>query len=331
MQHLDEDLVMELTGSLVAMGFTQQQAIKALKRTNYDLGAATDLLIAGDGGVHGSDVDDDSEVALPRETMDNLAHEDIPSEIERTEHSFRLSGIREHSIIEGTDEESIDVYGLARRGKAAKLRRYLLEEREHVVDPALFRSAIEGRQLAVAIMLLAEFGYTPDLDLGAQGFPLHVACKSRALDIAGYLLTYGPVAACVNRHANSSRGELPMGIASGRDHVEMVKLLQPFVDVSVANKAGERPFHVAVRSNSATVVSYLLKHFPREVLVGPDFYPVWEAAAHASVDTLPILLKEGFDATAGVGGETPLDVAMKEGNAEIIAILRDHLGSNGTK
>lgn len=84
-----------------------------------------------------------------------------------------------------------------------------------------------------------------------------------------------------------------MGIACGRDHVKMVSLLQPYVDLSVANKMGERPFHVAVRSNAASVVSYLLKSFPHNVLVGPDFLPVWEAVAHGSVDTLLILLKEG--------------------------------------
>jgi hypothetical protein len=84
-----------------------------------------------------------------------------------------------------------------------------------------------------------------------------------------------------------------MGIACGRDHVKMVSLLQPYVDLSVANKMGERPFHVAVRSNAASVVSYLLKSFPHDVLVGPDFLPVWEAVAHGSVDTLPILLNAG--------------------------------------
>lgn len=79
---------------------------------------------------------------------------------------------------------------------------FLLETDQPSVDPALLRSAIEGRQLAVVIMLLAEFGYTPDLDLGDHGFPLHVACKARALEIAAYLLTYGE--SCPDYRAGST-------------------------------------------------------------------------------------------------------------------------------
>lgn len=111
MQRPDEDEVMELTGSLMAMGFTQEQAMKALKRCNYDLAAATDLLIAGDGDVLGSDGDNDSEMALPRETMDNLAHLDLPVMQGREENPFRLSDIIEQPYADGTDEETIDLYG----------------------------------------------------------------------------------------------------------------------------------------------------------------------------------------------------------------------------
>src|SRR3546814_5827284 len=92
MDRPDEDVVSELTASLVAMGFTQHQAIKALKRSDYNLAAATDLLIAGDGGVLGGDDDDDddSELALPRETMDNHAQLDITGENDAASNSFRL-------------------------------------------------------------------------------------------------------------------------------------------------------------------------------------------------------------------------------------------------
>lgn len=155
-----------------------------------------------------------------------------------------LASSRARSSVNDTDQ--VKVVKQVRFSKIAL--GLLLESGNAVLDPALLRSAIEGRQLAVVIMLLAEFGYTPDLDLGDHGYPLHAACKARALDTAAYLLTYGsyavhlvfgmalgadsinldcrlftgPIAACVNCNANTQRGELPMGIASGRDHVAMV-------------------------------------------------------------------------------------------------------------
>jgi ankyrin repeat protein/beta-lactamase regulating signal transducer with metallopeptidase domain len=122
---------------------------------------------------------------------------------------------------------------------------------------------------------------------GRDATPLHVAANNGHKEIAGLLITRG-----AKVDAENENGETPLHLAANRGHKEMVEvLIDNGADVNAKNiRRGATPLHTAV------------------------------AASHK--DVVVLLIKSGADVNAkDRQGGTPLDLARRRGNAEIIEIL----------
>ena len=186
------------------------------------------------------------------------------------------------------------------------------------------------KQTNVAQLLLA-LGAKADVRADSGVTPLHVAVRRGDLDMTRLLLA-GRASASVRDHFDTSPLLLAVLVV---DQPELVKLLLAHrAEVNVRNRAGSTPLGEAARVGNAAAVDLLLS-------VGADanaidgaaaLTPLHSAAANGQTKIAQSLLRHRATVDApDTRGETPLAYALRAGQMNLIALLRQAGGTTGAK
>ncbi|XP_065075157.1 uncharacterized protein LOC135698934 [Ochlerotatus camptorhynchus] len=153
---------------------------------------------------------------------------------------------------------------------------------------------------------------------------LHLAARFGHMSIVVQLTTHA-----ADLNAQDYAGITPLHLAIANGHVEIVKhlIVDGLVDVTLPNKAGTAPLHVAAESGQTVTVQLLLN---RQVDAGVKNYsgytPLHLAAQKGHADIVRLLVERASaDANALAGTETPLSLAASAGCTEIVRYFINHL------
>lgn len=184
--------------------------------------------------------------------------------------------------------------------------------------------------------------------------PLHVCCKKNRLEIARLLITYG-----ANVSARTTSGLTPLHLAAYSGALDIVKV---FVETNnfqennnnisskellqCRNDRGETVLHMAVRSNNAECVKYLLEIGEIDVdgerdsevelngtnsggagLCYPVASPLQVACRLGNLDAVKLLLAHNADINRQLNDgslfTSPLQIAIRAGHTQVVARLLD--------
>jgi len=157
--------------------------------------------------------------------------------------------------------------------------------------------------------------------------PLHQAAKKNNVDLAKRLIENS-----ANVDSASNSGRTALQVAARENSVAVAKvLIENSANVDSANKWGQTALHSAAIYNRVDVAKILIENS-----ANVDSTDKWgqtalhEAAAWNSVNVARVLIAHSADLTATVvsgryRGLTPLQVAKKRGNQEMVELLKNAL------
>lgn len=237
---------------------------------------------------------------------------------------------------------------------AKHLLTYELEE--PTIPSALMVASMHG-MLSVVDLLLAQGDYanTPGLaENGSYFFPLVMAAQQNHLEVVQRLLSYNP-------DEEILASALMSACAQGHSLVVELLLQQPGIDVNKAGKAVNgsyyAPLFMAAENNQAEIVASLLAFEPdaqvlssalmiasylghnqiMELLLkqpnvkidkpgqganGANFSPLLAAVMGQQIRSIALLLSQGADPEEKNGNESPLAIAQKQGQDEILLLFQ---------
>ncbi|KAJ9458989.1 Delta-latroinsectotoxin-Lt1a [Diplonema papillatum] len=223
-----------------------------------------------------------------------------------------------------------DLYGakadaVASGGSIVELRLFLKQQGPATLEAlrrrtkSLLHLACEKRpvgNLAMLVMLIAEFGLPIDATCQHKGRPLHTAARHGCLLIVQYLLTYDDALAGLNC-AIPATGNTPLHEAVVNGKVEVVRTLAEYgALINKPNLRKQTPFLLSCKHGSRAVVEYLLDaHAPLFDInaIDKDNMPaVYYAVAAGSACLLQLLLDRGASLRYPSLYWTPLQLACRQ-------------------
>jgi len=197
----------------------------------------------------------------------------------------------------------------------------------------------EEKKGSTAVMFAAERGFTEIVQLlvakGANvnhhnkyGFTaLHAAASNNHADVVKLLLEKG-----AQVDAQDELGQTPLYFAAERGHLEIVRLLvTKGADVNKLAKKGWTPLYAATSGNFVEIVKLLIEHGAQVNIKAGDgtHSPLLIAANNKNAAMVRLLLEAGADRMAklsshhaGFQNQTALDIAKRQGDAELIKLLQ---------
>lgn len=176
--------------------------------------------------------------------------------------------------------------------------------------------------------------------------PLHVCCKKNRLEIARLLMNYG-----ANVSARTTSGLTPLHLAAYSGAYDIVKVFVEtiFGAQEITNKEllqsrndrGETVLHMAVRSNNADCVKFLLENGEIDVdgereesdllnnggLCYPVASPLQVACRLGNLEAVKLLLAYNADINRQLNDgslfTSPLQIAIRAGHTQVVARLLD--------
>ncbi|MBT6229062.1 MAG: ankyrin repeat domain-containing protein [Candidatus Scalindua sp.] len=112
-----------------------------------------------------------------------------------------------------------------------------------------------------------------------------------------------------------------------------VFLIEQGADVTIKNKKGKTPLHIAVKWNHSNLAELLISHGSNVNEKDIDSWiPLHWAVMESGVEVVKILIDNGTDKNAQIEedgkmfhkGSTPLDIAVKNKNYEMARFLESH-------
>jgi ankyrin repeat protein len=203
----------------------------------------------------------------------------------------------------------------------------------HNADPAIedkagispIGNAIRCRHTDTARLLIQYL--KPDLPKNSFAKFLEQAVATGQEDTVKMLLIEG-----ANLNAYLPSGSTALGLAALEGHEAIVRLLiTNRADVNSRNKDGTMPLYDAALTGHLTIVALLLARGAeinaQENQSGTT--ALYAAASFGRSDVAALLLEKGADPNiCSNQGESPLHVALKNGNAEVANNIRRHGGQN---
>ncbi|MFC1762992.1 ankyrin repeat domain-containing protein [Planctomycetota bacterium] len=157
-----------------------------------------------------------------------------------------------------------------------------------------------------------EYGWTP----------LYWACSAGQEAVGKYLLDKGAKA-----DATTEGGGTPLHKAAGTGAYRLAELLiSKGADVNARANKEKTPLHIAAGAGHSRVVELLVKH-GADVNARPDqksYTPLHLAVGRGHKDVVEILVANGADVNRGRRGQSVLEMAIKNGNIEIVEFLKKH-------
>ena len=196
------------------------------------------------------------------------------------------------------------------------------------------RSAIKKLDRIEIVKLLLFYGANPNIASEYGTTPLIRAAEVGVIEIVKLLLDNN----ADPNHAND-KGAVPLGWAAAKGHIEIVELLlNRGANPNVVNNKGGVPLHFAAENGHAEIVELLLnknadpniKSGYREntplilAVVQSKYYrsnPVRKEKYTKIVESL--LEKRADQSIENRRGNSPLEIATKDGNTEIVKLLTD--------
>ena len=152
------------------------------------------------------------------------------------------------------------------------------------------------------------------------GTPLHWTTFEDAVGAAEVLLNHG---ADVN--AQTDEGVSPIQAAAAENsHNVAALLVERGADIHAVSDNDWTPLHTAARNNSREIAGLLIAEGADIEAQGGDngLTSLHRAAFYGSVETAGLLIARGAKLNAKTyAGETPLDIAKREGKRDVIALL----------
>jgi ankyrin repeat protein len=156
---------------------------------------------------------------------------------------------------------------------------------------------------------------------GGNGMaPLHYAVNRGFKTVVETLLAHG-----ANADIPGRDGERPLHLAAARGFTTMAELLLAHkAEVNAPGKSGETPIFRAIRENHPELVPLLISNkanvnFKPESGVTPLLAAMWKTGINISI--VKSLLDSGADADATLEQHYPLDIAVKQGRADLVELL----------
>ena len=181
-----------------------------------------------------------------------------------------------------------------------------------------FHCACLQPTVAVAKMVMTD-GITSD-DSGDT--PLHIACRSGALEIVQFLVSLKKYLSAVNK-----QGELPLHCACYQSSPEILKLVM--TDINLVSTKGETALHIAIRSKAFGIVDFLVKDTQCDLAVATEHgeLPLHYACRYAPLETVRFISDHSLCSlnTSTCRGDTPLHIACQRGSLDIVQYLADDL------
>ena len=172
--------------------------------------------------------------------------------------------------------------------------------------------------VAVAKMVMTD-GITSD-DSGDT--PLHIACRSGALEIVQFLVSLKKYLSAVNK-----QGELPLHCACYQSSPEILKLVM--TDINLVSTKGETALHIAIRSKAFGIVDFLVKDTQCDLAVATEHgeLPLHYACRYAPLETVRFISDHSLCSlnSSTCRGDTPLHIACQRGSLDIVQYLVDDL------
>jgi ankyrin repeat protein len=159
--------------------------------------------------------------------------------------------------------------------------------------------------------------------------PLHLAAASGHKDVAELL-----IAAKADVNARDDNGSTPLHSAVQEDHKDVAELLLASkADVNIRNYNGWTPLHTAAWKGHKDVAELLLaNNADVNAKDYGDDTPLHTAASVGRLEVAEVLLANKADVNpqAGKRGVTPLDFASIGGHQNVVELLRQHGGLEGS-
>lgn len=174
------------------------------------------------------------------------------------------------------------------------------------------------------IELLVKRGICIDEKTNDGQTALHCASSKNMKDIIGLLLRFG---AKINATDEARNTALQVAILAGATETARV-LVENGASVFSLNASNESALHVACKYDRAEIVQLLLKSgFDVNCVLDNSMAPAHCCALYNSIDSARELLQANVDfSLKNKDGMTPLQLAEKKGNSEIIKIFEAEIG-----
>lgn len=192
------------------------------------------------------------------------------------------------------------------------------EERTKAGFSALHIAAYYG--FTSILKLLLDSGADPNLPDANGTNALYIAAQKGHLEAVRILLAAGATNQLIEG------GFTPLYIASQEGHPEIVKLLlETGAEVNQENQNGATPFFIAAQKGHTTILQILLKRGANPNQAKSDgATPLFAAVQNGHVDAVKILLSAGADIQAKFMNISPLEMAKKKNNLQVLAVLEQH-------
>lgn len=187
---------------------------------------------------------------------------------------------------------------------------------------SMIQAAAQGDGLTVIHLLETDSSLSEFVDHADPGgvTALHFAASYGQAKVVSHLLARGADMSIKNKH-----GSLPLHVAAQAGHVATARLLMSPVLARTSNMSGDTPLHTAALHGSTDVIDALVSRAEASIDVArptTGWLPVHLAAGRGHVETVGRLLKLGAMVDArGADGDTPLMHAAAGGNLETVRFL----------
>ena len=230
-------------------------------------------------------------------------------------------------------QTALHIASAASHHKDLELMHWLIDERyitpneeDDDKETPLFPASRNGNLEATRLLL--ESNAEPNHLDWQEMTPLHVASENGRDKVTELLLEN-------KAHVNASHvyGWTPLHLASRRGHHSVAKVLLDghageIANVHAKNDAAWTPLHMASEKGHLKVVELLLACGAKVDAQNADKETALHLAAfYGHLDVVQALLKEGPLVLKNQKGETPWDLASKEGDDSIMEVLGTHLKS----
>ncbi len=202
---------------------------------------------------------------------------------------------------------------------------------------AIRRRAVQGRLIRVLNLLLAHGANVNGRD--EDGFTaLHWACAWGYCAVADVLLVHGAdpnlpaeVGGEFGRYCYTYTDEFvvgptPLHLAAAEGNAETIHLLFGYgVDIDARDRQGATPLYCALHAGNARTARALMAAGAGKIVVknDPGETILLDAVRDGDADLVQVLLENGADPNERTAhNETPLDLAIRRGNSDIVPLLK---------